>query len=176
MRLYHFSPIQNQDQLIEAITHIHIGCFKLCHQALGKYLPIAGNVAIFCHYEGEYVFLTKLREELTESSDNPNQKYYRLLKPIVIPKQGDIPETTYTHLYIRKPDPYRFHVGDIDFILDEEKYLVLKQSLLNGKQIAGARIFPRTDLDMIELYNPDSDVLGYVSPEEMTYKARVKIT
>jgi len=72
----------------------------------------------------EYEYLTKVREKLTESSDNLNQKYFKLHNPIVIPAQGDVPETAYDFLYIRQPDPYRHHVGDLDFIY-------LKMNILN---------------------------------------------
>jgi hypothetical protein len=111
---------------------------------------------------------------MTVESDNVNQKYFRLHEPIVIPSKGDVPETTYTYLYIRKPDPYRHHVGDVDFYLAADEYKKVKTELLNGKVIKGARIFPRTDLDMIELYDPDSDACGYVSTEMMTETVRVK--
>ncbi|MBI4217408.1 MAG: hypothetical protein HY603_01250 [Parcubacteria group bacterium] len=174
MKLYRFSPIKNEDELLEAIKHIHFACFELCKQSFGKYLPVAGNMGVFCHYDDEYKFLTELRKQLTEESDNVNQKYFRLHKPIVIPARGDIPETIYTFLYIRKPDPYRFHVGDADFVLEENKYQELKKSLQNGKVIKGARIFERPDLDMVELYDPDVDALGYVYPREMIEKVRVK--
>jgi hypothetical protein len=174
MNLYRFSPIQNNAQLLEAITYIHLACFKLCKQTFETYLPIAGNIGVFCHYDHEYTFLTKLRAELTEPSDNPDQKYYRLRKPMVIPSQDDIPETTYTHLYVRKPDPYRAQVGDVDFVLDNEKYTELKESLAKGYALKGARIFERTDLDMLELFDPDIDALGYVSQREMTEKVRIK--
>ena len=174
MKLYRFSPIQSKDQLFEAIRHIHSESFKLCKQSLGQYLPVAGNMGIFCHFDDEHAFLTSIRKELTEQSDNANQKYFKLHEPIVIPAGEDIPEATYTHLYIRKPDPYRHHVGDVDFYIEPDEYSKLKQSLLDGAQIPGARIFPREDLDMIELYNPESDVLAYVSPREMTEKVRIK--
>ncbi len=174
MKLYRFSPIKNEEQLLEAIKYIHFVCFKLCKQSFGKYLPVAGNVGVFCHYDDEYEFLMRLRKELTEESDNLNQKYFRLHKPIIIIAKNDIPETTYTYLYIRKPDPYRFHVGDIDFVLEEGKYQELKKSLQGGKIIKGARLFERPDLDMIELYDPDVDALAYISPHEMTEKVRVK--
>jgi hypothetical protein len=174
MKLYRFSPIQSKDQLFEAIKYIHLACYKLCKQSFGKYLPNAGNVGVFCHYDDEYETLIGIRKELTEQSGNPDQKYFQLHEPIIISKEGNIPETTYTHLYIRKPDPYRHHVGDVDFYLEPEEYAELKQSLMNGKAIEGARIFPREDLDMIELYDPDIDALGYVSTNMMTEKARVK--
>lgn len=174
MKLYRFSPIKSEKELLEAIEHTHLECHKLCKISFGKYLPIAENVGVFCHYDDEYEYLTKLRKRLTIDSDNFNQKYFRLRKPIVIPKNRDIPETVYKYLYIRKPDPYRHHVGDIDFYLELEKYKKLKTEMLKGKKVNGARVFNRPDLDMIELHDPDVDVLGYVSTEYMTELVRVK--
>lgn len=174
MKLYRFSPIKSQEELLKAVEHIHFSCYELCRQSMGKYLPNAGNIGVFCHYDDEYVFLTKLRQEMTEASDNLNQKYFRLHEPITIPAKGDIPETTYTYLYIRQPDPYRAQVGDVDFFLSTEEYATLKQSLEDGKKVKGARIFPRADLDLIEFYNPDIDCLGYVSTRAMTQKVHVK--
>ena len=176
MELYRFSPIKSNEGLFEAIKHIHFACFKLCKQSFNAYLPVAGNMGVFCHDTDEYKFLTSLRTELTVPSDNPNQKYFQLLIPLMIPAGGDVPETTYTHLYIRKPDPYRAQVGDVDFVLDIDKYTELKNSLLAGTIIQGARLFERTDLDMVELYDFDIDVLAYVSPREMTEKVRIKLS
>lgn len=39
MKLYKFSPIENREQLFEAIKHTHFSCFELCKNAFGKYLP-----------------------------------------------------------------------------------------------------------------------------------------
>jgi hypothetical protein len=174
MKLYRFSPIKNKEQLVEAIRHIHFECFKLCKKSLGEYLTVAGNVGVFCHYQDEYEMLTELRKKMTEPSDNPNKKYFRLHEPIVISAKDDVPETIYEYLYIRKPDPYRSHVGDVDFILEEPKYTKFKNSVLKDTKIKGARVFERSDLDMVELYDPDVDALGYVSPRDMTEKVRIK--
>ena len=176
MKLYRFSSIKDKDQLIEAIKYIHFACYGLSQQSFGEYLPNAGNIGVFCHYDDEYDRLVAIRKELTESSDDPNQKYFKLHDPIIVCAQGDLPEAAYTHLYIRKPDPYRHQVGDVDFYLEQEPYNQLKQSLLDGKIIKGARLFPRNDLDMIELYNPDVDALGYVSTNSMTEKVRIKLS
>jgi hypothetical protein len=174
MKLYRFSPIKDVNELIEVTTYIHFACFALCKQTFGTYLPIAGNMGVFCHYDEEYQSLIELRKQLTEDSSNINQKYFRLHNPIVIPAKDDVPKTIYTHLYIRKPDPYRAQVGDVDFILEEDEYRELKRSLQNGKIIKGARVFERADLDMVELYDYGVDALGYVSPRAMTEKVRVK--
>src|SRR3990167_10217554 len=129
MKLYRFSPIKNEQELLEAIKHTHFGCFELCKKTFGRYFPVAGNMGVFCHYDEENKFLTELRKKLTEESDNLNQKYFRLYNPIEIPAQGDVPETTYTYLYIRRPDPYRAQVGDIDFVLEKKNYQELKKLL-----------------------------------------------
>ena len=170
MRLYRFSPIENKDQLLKAIKYIHFACFKLCDQIFGEYLPVAGNIGVFCHYDGEYKFLTNLREELTDQSDNFNQKYYRLHNPIIIPAKANIPEAVYTYIYIRKPDPYRGQTGDGDFVLEPVKYAELKKSILDGKRIKGARIFERPEDDMIELYDPDIDALAFITTSKISEK------
>jgi hypothetical protein len=176
MKLYRFSPIKSKKELFRAVKHIHFECYKLCNHSFGKYLPNAGNMGVFCHYDGEYEYLIKLRKMLTKDSDNINQKYFRLHRPIVIPAKGDVPKTTYTFLYIRKPDPYRHHVGDVDFYLEPDKYKKLKNEMLKGKKVKGARIFERPDLDMIELYDFDVDVLAYVSTKKMSEAVRVKLS
>lgn len=175
-RPYRFSPIQTKEELLECIKHIHFACYKLCHDAFGGYLPNAGNIGIFCHYDEEFEKLKKIRGSITEPSDNPELKYFTLREPITIPGQGNIPGATYTHLYIRKPDPYRYQTGDVDFFLPQDEYVALKESMHAGKLLPGARLFERPDLDMIELYNPDIDALGYVSTSTMSEKVRIKLS
>ncbi len=176
MKLYRFSPIKSKEELFDAIKYIHFESHKLCNQTFGKYLENAGNMGVFCHYDEEFGFLKETRKILCETSDNPDQKYFLLHNPIIIPEKDGVPETTYTHLYIRRPDPYRHHVGDVDFCLEPQEYEKLKESLLSGKELQNARVFERSDLDMIELYNSDSDVLAYVSTKKMTEKVRVKLS
>ncbi|OGC47684.1 hypothetical protein A2886_02815 [candidate division WWE3 bacterium RIFCSPHIGHO2_01_FULL_42_13] len=176
MKLYRFSPIKTKDELLKAIEHVHFESYRLCKQSFGKYFANAENMGIFCQYDDEYETLTNIRKELTEESDNMKQKYFRLLEPIVIPAKGDVPEQTYSYLYIRRPDPYRHQVGDADFYLPPEKYAKLKQEMLAGKKVKGARIFDRPDLDMIELYAPDIDVLTYVSTSTIAESVRVKLS
>jgi len=167
MNQFKFSPIQNVGQMINAIEYIHVACHKLCKQSMGKYLPVAGNVGIFCHYDDEYAFLKNLQTELTDLSKSVYGKYFLLHQHIIIPAKDDIPKTIYSYLYIRKPDQKKHQVGDIDFFLDSKKYAELKQSLLNGKIIKGARTLPnRPDLDLIELYDSDIDALGYVGDKK----------
>lgn len=92
MKLYRYSPIEDKDQLVEAIKYVHFACHKLCKQSFGAYLPNAGNMGIFCHYDEEYDKLVALRKEMTEPSENPEQKYFKLYEPVTIPSEDDIPE------------------------------------------------------------------------------------
>lgn len=173
MKLYRFSPIENKEQLLEVIKYTHFKCFELCKKTFGRYLPVAGNIGIFCHYDDEYKSLTELREQLTEKSDNWNQKYYRLHEPITIPTQGDVPDTVYTYLYIRKPDQHG-EVGDVDFVLNDKEYCELKNTLLKGIEIKGVKIFDRPGLDLIKLFDPDIDALSFIGTENMTENVKAK--
>lgn len=153
--------------MMEAIKYIHTACHALCMQSMGHYLPVAGNIGIFCHYDDEFAFVKKLQAELTDTSTCVYSKYFKLHEPIVIPAKGYIPETTYSFLYIRNPDPNKNQVGDIDFYLEPEKYVKLKQSLINGKETKGVRILPnRLDLDLIELSDPSIDALGFIGDKK----------
>ena len=174
MKSFKFSPIENNDRLLEAIQYVHLKCSELCKKVYGKYLPVAGNIGIFCHYDDEYAFLTKLRESLTDLSDNWNQKYYRLHEPISVPNCRDVPGTTYTYLYIRKPDQEKSQVGDVDFVLDKNEYLELKESLLQGKQKKGMKIFDRPGLDLIELFDTNIDTISFIGTEYIAKSVRVK--
>lgn len=167
MNFFRFSPIKNKQSLLQAIGHIHFESFKLCKQKFGYILPIAGNIGVFCHYDDEFEFLTKIREEWTDFSDNWNQKYFRLYKPIIIPAKGDIPEIRYTYLYIRKPDAKHPQVGDLDFYLEPKKYRELKHSLLAGKVVDGVQTFNRPDLDLIQVSDKAIDVVAFIGKKTM---------
>ncbi len=158
---------------MEEINKIHFDCHELCKMALGKYLPVAGNIGIFTHTQEEYDRLSEQKDEITFASDNPAQKYFLLKKPIVIPAEGDYPQAVYTHLYIRKPDPssYGQYLGDIDFIIDHHEYKNLKQSVTD---IKGAEIYDRPGWDTIQLTNPKINSVAYVSTIEFAEKVRVK--
>lgn len=174
MSEYTCSPIKTREELLEAVKFIHFACYGLCKGAFGKYLPNSGNMGVFCHYDTEFEFLKSVQAELCEPSSNPDTKYFNLREPIVVPAQGDVPETTYEYLYIRRPNLKSPQAGDVDFMLEQDEFEALKARLLGGEVVPGARIFDRPDLDMIELYNSEVDALAYVSPSAMTEKVRTK--
>lgn len=174
MSQYTCSPIKTREELFEAIKFIHFACYELCINSFGEYLQNSGNMGVFCHYDDEFEFLKSVQAELCMPSSNPDTKYFELHEPVVVPARGDVPETTYEYLYIRRPNPKSPQAGDVDFVMEQSKFNELKASLLAGREISGARIFDRPDLDMIELYHPNIDALAYISPRAMTEKVRVK--
>lgn len=161
MNTFRFSPISDRKNLTDALRHIHVACHRLCMQSLGMCLPVAGNIGIFSHYEDEYERLKNLQSELTDLTKSVYGKYFLLHEPVMFPVSDGIPEATYTHLYIRKPDVKKPHVGDLDFYLSPPSYASFKQKVQNGA-VFGARILDRTDIDLVELFDPDIDALGYV--------------
>lgn len=134
----------------------------MCKQNLGKFLPVAGNMGFFCHFDDEFEYLTNIRKKLTSVNDNWNQKYFKLHKPIIFPSKNNIPEAVYTYLYVRKPEADTPNVGDVDFYLEPEKYNELKKSVLSGTYQNGVKLFERPDLDMVRLYDPNVDVSAFV--------------
>lgn len=162
MTHYSFAPIQNESDLRERIVHIHTSCFTLCKHILGHHLPAAGNIGIFSHDEDEYQRLLDIQHTLTDKTKSVYGKYFLLHSPFVIPVQDDIPQATYTYLYIRKPDINKPHAGDVDFYMEPEQYTALKTSLLEGTIKPGMRVLDRTDLDLIELYEDNVSALAYI--------------
>lgn len=167
MRPRLFNPINDMSQLFKTIEYIHVECHVLCKKNLGYLLPVAGNIGVFCHFEDEFIRLTKIREELTEANNNWNKKYFKLHTPISIPSKNGIPATTYTYLYIRKPDDKTPHIGDVDFYMEPNKFSALKQSLLEGKTMEGVSIFNRPDLDLIRLSDPEINVSSFIGKKTM---------
>lgn len=163
------------EKLLERIKEIHFGCHKLCMSALGKYLPVSGNIGVFCQSGQEYEEFTKLREQITFFSDNQNQKYFKLIKPIVIAEENGIPQTTYTHLYIRQfdPTPYGKYLGDVDFILPEDEYKTLKEEV-SKNNVKNAMMYNRPGWDTVQITDPNINAAAYVSTQEFAEKVRVK--
>jgi len=174
MPKFRFSRIKDESTLFEAIKYLHIECNKLCFEAFGRYLQNAGNIGIFCHFEEEFTKLIEIRNQLTIPSTNPDQKYFTLIQPILIEQTDNIPATEYKYLYVRKPKSDSPQVGDIDFYFEDEEFELIKQSILAGKVYKNARIYDRPDLNMIEILDPNSDVLPYISTRSETERVRVK--
>lgn len=167
MKLYRFSPIGSEPELLRAIRYIHRAGHTLCREKTGKFLPVRGFIGVFCHYDREYAYLTRLCEAMTIRAGNFNNKYFLLKNPITIRKTQGIPQAVYTHLYIRKPDPYRAQVGDLDFFMEKNPYSELKRDIENRKAPGGVRMLPdHPGHELIELYHPDIDACAYIQLHE----------
>lgn len=166
-------PIKNKEQLLDRIRNIHFEGYQLCNQSFGEYFSNAGNIGVFSR-DDEYNQLLKIQENLVEPSNEPDRKYFRLLEPIIIPEYNDVPETAYTHLYIRKPDPtpYGQHSGDIDFYVDKDKYSELVKKVKKGL-IRDAELYEQPGIGtMIELSGDDTGAIACVSTRHMTEQVR----
>lgn len=167
----------NRQPLFNRLICIHLDCCSLIKQTIGHYLPVAGNIGVFCQSDGEYEDFTRLAKELTFTSKNPDQKYFQLKVPITcIIENNDVPEMTYTHLYIRKPDltSYGKYLGDVDFVLSPKEYKILKDKVKDGKAAPGMEIYDRTGWDTIQITNPKINSVAYISTQSFAEKVRVK--
>lgn len=162
-----FKPIDNNAKLHQAIKYIDRNCTKTIKKVIGKELPIAGNIAVFTHTADEYKILESIAKNIVEPTVHLNQKYLRLKKPIFIANNK------YEWLYIRKPHKDSPQIGDIDFILSDEDYNNFKNEVVKGNYNY-TRIYNRPNWDMIEIVDPRSNVLPYISTLAMAERVRLK--
>lgn len=152
MKLYRFSPIINEKQLIQAVKYIATQNTRLSKKIMGKKLQIT-SLTVFSHYSKEYKDLLRIVYKLGKLHKENNGPYIGLKKPI------RIGNNLIKYLRIRKPDPYRMQVGCSDF--DVENYADFKNKQLT-KNVQTLRLIERTNYEMIEFFDPDFDVLAYV--------------
>ncbi len=171
-----FELIDSQEKLMRVIQQLHEASNRLVDSSLGFLPNNAGNLGIFCHFESEYNYLMSLQNQLVHPSTNPATKYFKLIDPIVISKTSQYPMATYTHIYIRKPDPtpYGQNLGDIDYYVESEKFYDLIE-LVKAGTIPTAELYDQVGVGpMIQLTTPASRVLTYISTKEITEKVRFR--
>lgn len=164
------------DEVINILNQLHIESYELLKNEFNRFFPNAGNIGVFCQTNEEFDRLNKIKELITLKTDNTDQKYFPLIKPIVIPRIENIPETIYTHLYIRKPDPspYGKYRGDIDFYTIEEEINEIMTTLKNNPK-HGLEIYHQNGVgDLIQISNPQLQTVAYISTKEITGNIRVR--
>jgi len=164
------------EELLSILNQLHIESYQLLKYKFNNYFPNAGNIGIFCQSNEEFEKFNKIKEVITLNTDNNNQKYFTLKKPIVVPKINDIPEITYTYLYIRKPDltPYGKYRGDIDFFTTQEDLNIMMNKVLNNP-IDGLEIYHQKGVgNLIQISNPKFKTVAYLSTKEITENIRVR--
>lgn len=153
MKLYRFSPIDNNETCLQVLEYIQNELRKLSNLVMDEELPI-NTLKIFAHYSDEYDFLRKWVDTLgTPDKESSSTSYY--VKPnsqIVI--NGDPTD----YLGIRTPDPYRPQVGCGDYVINN--FDELKAKYINKSPFF--REVTHKKYHMLELFHPDIDVLGYI--------------
>ena len=169
MDLYRFSPIESQSILEEAVRYVADECSWLFFNAVG-YVATIKSVTIFAHYPDEYDQLVRMIAEMGEVSDISSGQRVKLAEPIVVDvgilEVNDVRQhviQTIEHLRIRRPDPYRMQVGSCDYEVAD--YWDFKN--FYGLTTSSPRTLERGDYEMLEFFDPSSDVLGYVMSKTM---------
>lgn len=147
---YRFSPINNESTFEQVLNYLASELGKLSEKLLDQKFPIT-TLKIFSHYFEEYDYLYKLLSKMGPKSDFSSETsfYVQVNKRI---ENYDI-----KYLGVRVVDPYRLQVGCGDYEIDN--FNQFKNEYMNKSPFI--RGF---DKDMIELWHPDIDVLGYVIP------------
>jgi hypothetical protein len=163
MDLYRFSPIESQSALADAIAYVATECTWLFFNVTGFVAPIR-SLTIFAHYPDEYDALVRMQSDLGELRSDQNGPRIKLADPIVIEvgvlEVNGVRETvtqTIEYLRIRRPDPYRMQVGCCDYEIED--YWDFKEFF--GFRAESPRTIQRRDYEMLEFFDPSSDVLGY---------------
>ncbi len=152
MNIYKFSPISSPEQLDTVLEYLTQELENLSQTLLGEKLPI-NTLKIFAHYQDEYEFLLDLVKRMGEKAPfSSDTSYYSRVDGKTINGYK------IDYIGVRMVDPYRLHVGCGDYEVTNFKELKDKFLANNSPFI---RAFSE---DMIEIWHPDFDVLGYIVP------------
>jgi len=150
-RLYRFSQIKTQEELVIAINYVAEKATELCYKITSQTYPI-DYLTIFSHYPEEFNFLKQTALEMGNLKSENHGPLVELSTPLKL-TNGEL-----KLLRIREPDPYRMQVGCSDFIVPD--YQEFKNQFLGKSE--NLRLIERPDLELIEFFHPDFDVLAYV--------------
>ena len=162
MDLYRFSPIESVGTLTDAISYVATECSWLFFNSVGHVVPL-GSLTIFAHYPDEYDYLLRLLPDLGTTDETGAR--VALDAPIavevgVLEVNGVRERVTQIiqQLRIRRPDPYRMQVGCCEYQVAD--YWDFKG--FYGLGTVSPRTIQRPNFEMLEFFDPSSDVLGYV--------------
>lgn len=156
MKLYRFSPLSTNDACQEALEYIDEKLRELSRLIIDERPPV-NTLKIFAHYNEEYIFLKQWANSIGKSEDSSSATsyYVKPFKPTVINTDS------IEYIGIRVPDPYRAQVGCGDYVVDN--YDEFKDKYLNSSPYI--REVAHQKYEMLELFHPDMDVLGYIVKE-----------
>jgi hypothetical protein len=158
MRLSRFSPITSSEDCFSILEYIDKQLGELSNLVLGETPPV-NTLKIFAHYEDEYGRLRQWVDTLGPREDDlvSSTSYY--VKPS---SPVRVNQDLVDYIGIRVADPYRGQVGCGDFAVDD--FDAFKSKYLGKSPFL--REMPHQTFEMLELFHPDSDVLGYIVREE----------
>lgn len=154
MKLYRFSPINDNSQLDVALRYVARQAPLLSERVLGQRLSI-DTLAIFSHYLIEHDALESLlraRGPESKIATSSDRHFY-------VDVEAQIEGQQIRWLGLRIPDPYRMQVGYGDYSAD---YNTIAREHL-GKNPYIRKL--ENNLTMLELWHPDFDILGYIVKE-----------
>lgn len=153
MHLYRFSPITDETAFQEALEYITEQLEELSLKILGEKLPVS-YLKLFTHYPDEYTYLHDLVTKMgPESPFTSKTSFYAKV-------DKTIKDQHISYIGVRIIDPYRMQVGCGDYeVEDFESY---KEKFRDNPFV---RYLPEEN--MLEIWQPDFDVLGYVIPKEI---------
>jgi len=149
---YAFSPITSKQQFEEALAYIVREAARLSKNLTGTSLQLK-NAKVFAHYPEEYRFLEQLILEYgTPANIGRSTSLYVDCNLMI---EGAHLE----NIGIRRPDPYRSHVGCGDYIVTDAAQFV---ALASSDKQSYVRPFPEMHETFIALWHPVYDVLCFI--------------
>src|SRR3989344_5155552 len=112
MNQYRFSPIQDKEELVDAVRYVATETTRLAEKVIGESFPIK-SLTIFSHDQSEYESLIEILFEVGRPYNENNGPRVELFEPI------RIGNNSIKYLRIRKPDAERPQVGCNDFEMIE---------------------------------------------------------
>jgi hypothetical protein len=136
---------------------------KINKKYLDEVVGPVDYVAIFCKDENEKNELTNLITNLGEAVDEtPTGINYKLNSPIET-NQGPV-----ILIKIRNTDPQKPHRGALDFRVKD--YASFKNKYLGREHF---NLIERPDFEMIEIWDPEADVLVYYPNIPLTQQLKI---
>ena len=149
--LYRFSPIEDEKTFEEALVYTAQELEKLSEKLIGEKLPIV-SLKLFPHYEEEYKYLFSLISKLGPKSEYTSETSFYVDSD----KKVNGPQIKL--LGLRIVDPYRMQVGCGDYEVDN--FQEFRSKHISLPFIRDMIKYP----EMLEIWHPDFDVLGYIIP------------
>ena len=150
--------IENEEAFNEALGYIAEKVGDISLLLTGKRLPVT-VLKLFAHNDGEYEALERLvRQHGQKAEVSSGNSFY-----VDVDSGLMIADTPISLLGVRRPFVDRPQVGCGDYEVDD--FPTYASELLKKQPQFARQVQNAHRLDMVELWHPDFDVLGYVIPK-----------